>query len=371
MITGTDLIAEAKRNFSEVAPEVLAARILAEPELVLIDVREAEERQLGSIAGAKFMPRGNLEIQIEALVLHRNSPLVIFCAGGNRSILAVATLAQMGYENVTSLAGGFSRWSANGLPVESASSLSEAERSRYARHLVIPEIGERGQIKLLAAKVLLVGAGGLGSPIAYYLAAAGVGTLGILDSDVVENSNLQRQILHAPERIGMSKTESAQITLNKFSPTTKLIPIPKRLTPENAETLFRDYDFFVDGSDNFDTRYLINEICLRLKKPFISGSVHRFDGTVSVFDLRGDFPCYRCLFAEPPPRELSPSCATAGVLGVLPGIIGLLQANETIKLILKIGDSLAGRLLSFNALSTQFKEFKISRNPKCRDCGRG
>jgi molybdopterin/thiamine biosynthesis adenylyltransferase len=293
------------------------------------------------------------------------------CGSGARSLFAAADLARLGYASVCSLAGGFTRWKGEGLPVEVPPTLDAAARERYSRHLLMPEVGEAGQVKLQAAKVLLIGAGGLGSPAAYYLAAAGVGTLGIVDHDVVDRSNLQRQVLHNDARVGTSKVASARQTLEALNPTIKVVGHEEHLRSANVEDIFSGYDLVVDGCDNFPTRYLVNDACVKLKLPNVHGSVYRFEGQVSVFwpaRPQRPGPCYRCLYPEPPPPEAAPNCAEAGVLGVLPGVIGLLQATEAIKLVLGIGEPLRGRLLQFDALSMRFRETRLRPDPQCPVC---
>lgn len=369
--SGRDLMSLARQKFAEVTPEETERRLKADSQFALVDVRETDEYRQGFIPGAVHVPRGFLELRIENSLPDRKTPIVLYCAGGNRSILAAETLGRMGYENVSSMAGGFSKWAQEGRSVEKPIVLSEADRRRYARHLTIPEVGEKGQAKLLGSKMLLVGAGGLGSPAAYYLAAAGVGTLGIIDFDVVDESNLQRQILHPTSRVGQSKISSATKTLTDFNPGIKVVPFEERLNSDNVDRIFKDFDIVVDGSDNFPTRYLVNDASVHLKKPCVHGSVYRFEGQVTVFDPERGGPCYRCLYPEPPPPDMAPSCAEAGVLGVLPGIIGLLEAIEAIKLALNIGEPLVGRLLSYDGLKGKFQEFKLRRDPSCAYCGEG
>jgi len=361
------LMGEIRTRVPEAAPAEIKARLDAGERIALIDVREKDEADQGMIPGAAHVPRGFLELRIEGLVPDRRAPIVAYCASGNRSLLAADGLRQLGYENVVSMAGGFTRWREEGLPVSTPPRLTEAQRRRYARHLTIPEVGEAGQLKLLGARVLLVGAGGLGCPAAYYLAAAGVGVLGVVDFDKVDESNLQRQILHTVDRVGTSKTESARRSLLALNPGIEVVPIEARLSSANVESLFKDYDVVVDGSDNFPTRYLVNDACVLLGKPNVHGSVYRFEGQVTVFHPPAG-PCYRCLFPEPPPAELAPSCAEAGVLGVLPGVVGLLEAIETIKLILGAGESLVGRLLHYDALKAEFRTLRVRREPTCRYC---
>jgi molybdopterin/thiamine biosynthesis adenylyltransferase/rhodanese-related sulfurtransferase len=337
-------------------------------DLVLVDVREKHEWNEGYIPGALHVPRGYLELQIEEAVPDKTKPVVLYCAGGVRSLMAGATLKQMGYQNVISMAGGFGQWRARGYEVAQPRTLGEAQRKRYSRHLLIPEVGEVGQLKLLDSRVLLLGAGGLGSPAAYYLAAAGVGTIGVIDSDVVDESNLQRQILHNVSRIGKYKAESARETIEALNPDVKVITYVDRLDETNVARIIADYDVIIDGTDNFPTRYLLNDASIIANKPVVHGSVFRFEGQVTVFKPH-EGPCYRCLYPEPPPAALAPSCAEAGVLGVLPGVIGLLQAVETIKLLLGIGEPLVGRLLTYDALAGEFSELKLYRDPQCPACG--
>jgi len=299
----------------------------------------------------------------------RDAPIVLYCQGGTRSLLAGRTLAEMGYTNLRSLAGGFDAWKSAGLPVEVPVRLSDSQRARYSRHLLIPEVGEAGQAKLLSSKVLLIGAGGLGSPAALYLAAAGVGRLGIVDDDTVDASNLQRQVLHSTERVGLPKTESAKIAIRGLNADVEVVEHRVRLVRENAMELFAKYDVIVDGSDNFGTRYLVNDTCVLLKKPNVHGSIFRFDGQATTFVPGGKNPCYRCLFPEPPPPELAPSCQEAGVLGALPGIIGVIQSIEALKLLLGKGEPLVGRLLLYDALEQRFREVTYQRDPACPACG--
>ena len=351
---------EALANQHEAGPD--------DQDFVLVDVREKNEWTEGHIPGAIHVPRGYLELQIEEAVPDKEQKVVLYCAGGVRSLMAGATLQQMGYTDVVSMAGGFGQWKANGFNFVKPRTMSEAQTKRYSRHVLVPEVGEAGQFKLLDSKVLLIGAGGLGSPSAYYLAAAGVGTLGIIDADVVEESNLQRQILHNTSRIGQYKAESAKQTLEQLNPDVKVVTYLERLDETNVSQIIADYDVIVDGTDNFPTRYLLNDAALIQRKPVVHGSVFRFEGQLTIFKPY-EGPCYRCLFPEPPPPALAPSCAEAGVLGVLPGIIGLLQATETIKLLLGIGDPLVGRLMTYDALAGEFNELKLFRDPNCPACG--
>lgn len=335
---------------------------------VLIDVRESTETADGIVPGSRLIPRGFLELRIEDQIADRNQEIVLMCAGGTRSLLAGRSLQELGYTNVTSLDGGFRAWKNEGLGFEVPKTLSQDQLTRYSRHLLIPEVGEEGQKKLLNAKVLMLGAGGLGCPAALYLAAAGVGTLGIIDSDIVDRSNLQRQILHKEETVGMSKVESAKQTLLALNPDIKIVSYDTRLTSENVLEIFEGWDIVVDGGDNFPTRYLVNDACVHLGITNVTGSIFRFEGQVSVIKPH-EGPCYRCLYPEPPPAEFAPSCQEAGVLGVLPGTIGCLQATEVVKLILGIGRPLIGRLMTYDALEQKFRELKLRRDPGCKMCG--
>lgn len=339
-------------------------------EALVVDVREPDEHDQGHIPGAIWIPRGLLELRIEAAAPDRARPLILYCAGGTRSALGAHALALLGYQKVTSLAGGFAAWKAGGHPWEVPRVLRKDQEQRYARHLLLPDVGLRGQLKLLDAKVLCLGAGGLGSPAAIYLAAAGVGTLGIVDDDVVDASNLQRQILHTTDRVGTPKVESAAAALTALNPDVKVIQHRQRLDVSNAEALIAGYDLVIDGTDNFPTRYLLNDVALKLDKPVVHASIFRFEGQITVFGAQGG-PCYRCLYPEPPPPEHAPSCSEAGVLGVLPGVVGVLQATEAIKVLLGIGSSLVGRLVVYDALTMKFRELKLRADPGCRTCGPG
>jgi sulfur-carrier protein adenylyltransferase/sulfurtransferase len=366
MKTKSELLKDARSQ----VPELSAGELAKLPQKpVLIDVREKDETDAGVLPGARLVPRGFLELRIEEAVPDHGADVVLYCAGGTRSLLAARSLREMGYSRVRSLAGGFGAWKAAGLPVDVPVRLTDAQRSRYSRHLLIPEVGEAGQAKLLKAKVLLIGAGGLGSPAALYLAAAGVGRMGIVDDDVVDESNLQRQILHATDRVGMAKTESAKKTIRALNPDVTVDEHRVRLNRDNALELFGKYDLVLDGSDNFGTRYLVNDACVLLNKPNLHGSIFRFDGQATTFVPGNGNPCYRCLFPEPPPAELAPSCQEAGVLGVLPGIIGMIQAVEAVKVILGQGQPLVGRLLLYDALEQRFREVKYARDPDCPTCG--
>jgi molybdopterin/thiamine biosynthesis adenylyltransferase/rhodanese-related sulfurtransferase len=336
---------------------------------IFVDVRERDEWEEGHLPGAVHVSRGNLESRIEAVAPDRTQPVVLYCAVGARSAFAAKTLAELGYENVTSLAGGFTDWKRNGYEVVLPRSLSPERRTRYSRHLLIPEIGEAGQLKLLDSRVLLIGAGGLGSPASLYLAAAGVGRIGIVDADIVDETNLQRQIVHSLDTLGSPKVDSAQRTIAALNPDVEVRTYRERLTSENVDRILDEgWDVIVDGADNFPTRYLVNDASVWHDIPVVHGSIYRFEGQVTVFKP-GDGPCYRCLFPEPPPAELAPSCAEGGVLGVLPGIIGSLQTNEALKLAVGIGDPLVGRLLLFDALTTEWSEVRVKRNPDCPVCG--
>jgi sulfur-carrier protein adenylyltransferase/sulfurtransferase len=336
---------------------------------VVVDVREQDEWDEGHIPGAVHIPRGYLESRIERAAPDLSGQVLLYCSAGNRSAFAAKTLEEMGYEDVVSLAGGFTDWKRNGFPIELQSGLDAPRRARYSRHLLIPEVGEQGQLKLLDSKVLLIGAGGLGSPASLYLAAAGVGRIGIVDADVVDESNLQRQIVHSTDRLGEAKVDSARRTIEALNPDVQVVSYKERLTSENVERILADgWDVIVDGADNFPTRYLVNDASVWHGIPVVHGSIYRFEGQVTVFQP-GAGPCYRCLFPAPPPPELAPSCAEGGVLGVLPGVIGSLQANEALKLALGIGESLVGRLLLFDALAAEFTEVKLRRDPDCPVCG--
>ncbi|MDP9452993.1 MAG: molybdopterin-synthase adenylyltransferase MoeB [Actinomycetota bacterium] len=333
----------------------------------VLDVREPDEYEQGALPGAVHIPRGHLESQIENRVVDRATPLVVHCAGGTRSAFAAETLSQLGYTDVVSMAGGFNKWKDEGRAWSTPRVLSADQRNRYQRHLLLPEVGEAGQQRLLDARVLLLGAGGLGSPAALYLAAAGVGTLGIIDMDVVDESNLQRQILHNTDRIGERKVDSAKKTLSAMNPDVNVVPHDVRLGADNVLEVLGGYDLVVDGTDNFPTRYLVNDASLKLRVPVVHGSIFRFEGQATVFHPYVG-PCYRCLFPEPPPAELAPSCAEAGVLGVLPGIIGSIQAMEAIKIILGLGDTLTGRFLTYDAMDETFRTLRARRDPQCPAC---
>ena len=359
------LLRELRTGTPEIDVKALSA---SQPRPSLVDVREADEHAQGAIPGAAWIPRGFLEARIERYVADRAAPIVLYCASGNRSLFAARSLAELGYTNVRSLAGGFTAWKSVGLPWETPIALRPDQATRYSRHTLLPEVGLAGQLKLLAAKVVCIGAGGLGSPSSMYLAAAGVGTLGLIDDDVVDASNLQRQILHGTDRLGTAKVDSAERTLKNLNPDVRVDKHRTRLTAGNAIDLLGRYDVIIDGADNFATRYLVNDVALRLGKPVIHASIFRFEGQLTVFPAAGA-PCYRCLYPEPPPAEDAPSCAEGGVLGVLPGIMGVLQATEAVKLILGLGETLAGRLLVYDALKTRFRELRLRRDPRCPTCG--
>src|SRR3954452_6713578 len=367
VVSPRDHLAAVKAEIQEVSDD-RAAELLASEGAAFIDVRERDEYEQGFIPGATHIARGFLEPRIESAVPDRERRVVLYCASGNRSAYAAKTLSELGYTDVVSLAGGFSRWKQNGRQWRVPRSLDKQQFERYSRHVLIPEVGEQGQLKLLDSRVLLIGAGGLGSPAAYYLAAAGVGTIGIIDADVVDDSNLQRQILHNTNRIGQYKAESARETIEALNPDVKVITYIERLDESNVARIIADYDVILDGTDNFPTRYLLNDAALIANKPVVHGSVFRFEGQLTVFKPY-EGPCYRCLYPEPPPAALAPSCAEAGVLGVLPGVIGLLQATETIKLLLGIGDPLVGRMMTYDALAGEFSELRLYRDPECPACG--
>ena len=376
MRSGSQLIKEIRAKVKEVDPsevrELQSANGNAPEDLVIVDVREQSEWEQGHIPGAMHVPRSYLESRFEGVEPDRSKRIVLYCASGQRSALAANTLEELlGYEHVASMNGGFTLWKDRGYPFERPAVLSAEQKERYSRHLLIPEVGSEGQQKLLESKVLLIGAGGLGSPAALYLAAAGVGTLGIVDDDVVDLSNLQRQVIHNSNRIGQPKVESARETIEALNPDVEVRPYKTRLDRDNVLDLIREYDVIVDGADNFPTRYLLNDAAVRERKPVVHASILGFDGQLTVF-IPYEGPCYRCLYPQPPPADLAPSCGANGVLGVLPGIMGLLQANETIKLIIDQGEPLVGRLLLFEALSTQFTQLRVRRDAEgCPVCGDG
>jgi sulfur-carrier protein adenylyltransferase/sulfurtransferase len=364
-----DIMAEARKEIPEVSAQQVNELLKNNGKSpVLLDVRESDEWRQGHLEGALPLPRGFLEIKVESAVPNKETPVIAYCAGGVRSLLAAKVMREMGYQNVSSMAGGYTAWKNGGFKWVQDFQYTPEQLIRYSRHFLLPEVGEDGQAKLLQAKVLMIGAGGLGSPSAYYLAAAGVGTIGIIDNDVVDISNLQRQILHANDRVGMPKVESAKKTLEGLNPDVKVIPYEAKLTSENIMDIIKDYDLVVDGCDNFPTRYLVNDACVLTGKPNVHGSIFQFEGQATVF-YPGNGPCYRCLYPEPPPAEMAPSCAEAGVLGVLPGLIGVIEALEAVKIILGKGETLVGRLLHFNTLTMEINTLKLRRDPNCPMCG--
>jgi molybdopterin/thiamine biosynthesis adenylyltransferase/rhodanese-related sulfurtransferase len=401
--TYRELLQAAKASIEEVDPRRARELLDAEDAPLLVDVRERDEWEQGRIPGAVHVPRGHLESRIEGVAPDRSRPVLVYCAAGNRSAFAAQTLSELGYERAISLTGGYTDWQRTGYETDLPRTLGPARSIRYSRHLLIPEVGEEGQLRLLDSRILLIGAGGLGSPAALYLAAAGVGRLGIVDADVVDETNLQRQIAHSTNSLGEPKTDSARRTIEALNPDVEVVPIRERLTSENVERILEPgWDVIVDGADNFPTRYLVNDASVWHGIPVVHGSIFRFEGQVTVFkpgkgaargarhqeawasptapsemtgrhvdeELDGErSPCYRCLFAQPPPPEMAPSCAEGGVLGVLPGVIGSIQAAEALKLALGIGDTLVGRLLLYDALSGEFQEMTLRRNPECPVCG--
>jgi sulfur-carrier protein adenylyltransferase/sulfurtransferase len=367
--TVVEPIEKVKRRIEEVDPE--AAREEVAAGAALIDVREPHEWQISRLEGASLIPQGDVIDRIEEAAPDRSERVLLYCATGNRSARAADAIAsELGYENAASIAGGITAWQETGLPLVEPEGLTREQRMRYSRHTLLPEIGAEGQVKLLNSKVLLVGAGGLGAPSALYLAAAGVGTLGLVDDDVVDESNLQRQVIHNLERVGTPKTSSARITIEALNPDVDVVEHRTRLDASNVLEVIGDYDVIVDGADNFPTRYLLNDASVRLGKPVVSASILAFDGQISTF-VPHEGPCYRCLYPVPPPAELAPSCGAAGVLGVMAGVMGLLQANEVIKLVAGIGEPLVGRLLLYDSLGTRFTELKVNRDPDCPICGEG
>ncbi len=365
MATPRDLLNDAKSHIVEAEPSAVVDQL---GKATFLDVREPDEYEQGALPGAIHIPRGHLEFQVEGRIPDKSAPLYVYCAGGVRSAFAAKTLGDLGYTSVVSVIGGFNKWKDEGLAWTTPRTLSAEQRNRYQRHLLLPEVGEKGQQQLLDAKVLMLGAGGLGSPAALYLAAAGVGTIGVIDMDVVDASNLQRQVLHNTSRIGDRKVDSAKKTLELLNPDLTVNTYDTRLGADNILDIIDGYDLIVDGTDNFPTRYLVNDASLLKKIPVVHGSIFRFEGQVTVFHPYVG-PCYRCMIPEPPPAELAPSCAEAGVLGVLPGIVGSIQALEAIKMILNLGDPLVGRLLAFDALEESFRTFKLRRDPQCPACG--
>jgi molybdopterin/thiamine biosynthesis adenylyltransferase/rhodanese-related sulfurtransferase len=365
MATPRELLNDAKAQIREVEPADVRDQVGSS---IFLDVREPDEYEQGAIPGAVHIPRGHLEFQVEGRLLNKDEPVVVYCAGGTRSAFAAKTLQEIGFTNVVSVIGGFNRWKDEGLTWTTPKTLTPDQRNRYQRHLLLPEVGEKGQQKLLESKVLMLGAGGLGSPSSLYLAAAGVGNIGIIDMDVVDASNIQRQILHNLDRVGERKVDSAKKTLTALNPDLNVATYDVRLGADNILDIIDGYDIIVDGTDNFPTRYLVNDAALLKKIPVVHGSIFRFEGQVTIFDPYNG-PCYRCMIPEPPPAELAPSSAEAGVLGVLPGIVGSIQALETLKMLLNLGETLVGRLLAFDALEESFRTFKVRRDPACPACG--
>jgi len=364
-----ELLQDAKASIEEVDARRAQELLDAEDAPLLVDVRERDEWEQGRIPGAVHVPRGHLESRIEGVAPERSRPVLLYCAQGNRSAFAAKTLAELGYERTISLAGGYTDWQRSGLPTDLPRSLGPERATRYSRHLLIPEVGEEGQLRLLDSRILLIGAGGLGSPASLYLAAAGVGTLGIVDADVVDESNLQRQIVHSTERLGEPKVASAKRTLEALNPDVNVVTFQERLGADNVDRILDEgWEVIVDGADNFPTRYLLNDASVWHRIPVVHGSIFRFEGQATVF-APGSGPCYRCLFPQPPPPELAPSCAEGGVLGVLPGVIGSIQGAETLKLVLGIGEPLVGRLLLYDALAGSFDEVSVRRDPDCPVCG--
>ena len=367
--TSKNILDEARATIQQIDIDE-ARRMLERPATVLVDVRESDEWRQGHIPQAVGIPRGFLELRIEEKVPDHKTPVILQCASGTRSLLAARALHEMGYENLFNLNGGFNAWKDRGLPWIADRAFTAEELTRYSRHFVIPEVGEKGQAKLLDAKVLILGTGALGSPSSLYLAAAGVGTIGLVDFDTVDMSNLQRQIIHTVDRVGMLKTESAQKQLNALNPGVKVIRHDVRLSAENVMDIIKDYDVVVNCGDNFPTRYLISDACFFAKKPLVDGAIFRFEGQATVFHPAAGGPCYRCLYPEPAPPDMAPSCAEAGVLGALPGLIGSIEALEAIKLIVGAGKPLTGKMVYFDTLSNDYvRILKIRRNPDCPVCG--
>ena len=367
LMASTETIEQVKERIEEVDPAE-AHEELKKGGVALIDTREPYEHLEAHIDGAELIRPADVADRIEEVVPDHSQRVILYCASGNRSARAADELRELGYENAASVRGGIKAWEAEGLPVVMAEGMTPEQRNRYSRHTLLPEVGVEGQLKMLNAKVLLVGAGGLGAPAALYLAAAGIGTLGLVDDDEVDESNLQRQVIHNTERIGQPKTESARKTIEALNPDVEVIEHRTRLDASNIIDIIKDYDVIVDGADNFPTRYLLNDASVRLRKPVVSASILAFDGQISTF-MPFEGPCYRCLYPTPPPAELAPSCGAAGVLGVMAGVMGLLQANEVIKLVVGIGEPLIGRLLLYDSLGTHFTELKVRRDPECPICG--
>ncbi|MGA2410874.1 MAG: molybdopterin-synthase adenylyltransferase MoeB [Candidatus Binataceae bacterium] len=366
--TSKNILDEARASIKSIDADQ-ARKMLDQPGTVLVDVRESDEWRQGHIPQAVAIPRGFLELRIEEKVPDHKAPIILQCASGTRSLLAARTLHELGYENLYNLTGGFNTWKDRGFPWVADRAFTAEELNRYSRHFVIPEVGEKGQAKLLDSKVLILGTGALGSPVSLYLAAAGVGTLGLVDFDVVDASNLQRQIIHTTDRVGMLKTESAQKAINALNPGVKVVRHDVRLSSENVMDIVKDYDVVVNCGDNFPTRYLINDACVFLKKPLVDGAIFRFEGNATVFHPAAGGPCYRCLYPEPAPPDMAPSCAEAGVLGALPGVIGSIEALEAIKLIVGAGKPLTGKMVYFDTLSSDYvRLLKIRKNPECPVC---
>jgi molybdopterin/thiamine biosynthesis adenylyltransferase/rhodanese-related sulfurtransferase len=365
----SDLLQDVRHAVKQVSLEELERRLREREGYTIVDVREKDEWRGGFVPGSIHLPRGFLEMQAEQKLPDKKARIVVYCAGGIRSAFAAKSLAELGYTHVESANPGFVRWKDLGFPVEKPADLTKDQLERYSRHLLLPEVGEKGQEKLLKSRVLLLGAGGLGSPAALYLAAAGIGTLGIVDNDAVDASNLQRQILHGTDRVGVSKVESARKTLENLNPDVKVVTFDERLNSANVDCIFdQGWDVIVDGLDNFPTRYLVNDASVFKKIPVVHGSIFRFDGQVTTFwPHKG--PCYRCLYPEPPPPHLAPSCAEAGVLGILPGVVGTIQATEAIKILLGQGEPLVGRLLTYDSLKMSFRTLKLRRDKTCPVCG--
>lgn len=363
-----DLLREARATVREITPA--EAESAAEGGATILDVREESEWEQGHVISAKHLSKSYIEQDIEALVPDHASPVVLYCAGGIRSLFAAQTLIDMGYSDVASMNGGFQAWKSEGRDWSQPTVLSPEQKQRYSRHLLIPEVGAEGQARLLDSKVLFVGAGGLGSPAMLYLAAAGVGTIGIVDFDVVDPSNLQRQIIHRTDRVGMRKVESAEMMISALNPDVTVVPHEVMLGEDNVAELIAGYDVIFDGTDTFETRYTLNDAAVQAGIPVVHASVFRFEGQLTVFKPH-EGPCYRCLYPTPPPPELAPGCSVAGVLGVVPGVMGMLQATEGLKVLLDIGDSLAGRLLIWDALDGAFSELQLQRDPNCPACGDG
>jgi molybdopterin/thiamine biosynthesis adenylyltransferase/rhodanese-related sulfurtransferase len=360
-----DLLREARAQIREVTPQEVDA--LPTGAATIVDVREASEWEQGHLPGARHVSKSYIEQEIEAAAPDRSAPVILYCAGGIRSLIAGQTLAEMGYTDVASMSGGFQAWKGAGFEFETPVVLNAEQKQRYSRHLLIPEVGSAGQKRLLDSKALLIGAGGLGSPAALYLAAAGVGTIGLVDFDVVDISNLQRQIVHTTDRVGERKVESARIAINALNPDIKVDVHEEMLVADNVERIIAGYDVILDGTDTFETRYILNDAAVAAGIPVVHASVFRFEGQLTTF-VPYEGPCYRCLYPTPPPPELAPGCSVAGVLGVVPGILGLLQTNEALKVLLGIGTTLAGRLVLFDALETEFTELQLRRDPNCPVC---